>query len=40
MDVKNDSSRANEIVAGVRALFKTTAVKGRWLKSIVLLGKC
>ena len=25
MDVKNDNSRANEIVAGVRALFKTTA---------------
>jgi signal transduction histidine kinase len=24
-DVKNDNSRANEIVAGVRALFKTTA---------------
>ena len=24
-DVKNDSNRANEIVAGVRALFKTTA---------------
>src|SRR4029077_11590175 len=25
MDVKNDNSRANEIVAGVRELFKTTA---------------
>ena len=25
MDVKNDNSRANEIVAGIRALFKTTA---------------
>ncbi|HVI78634.1 MAG TPA: ATP-binding protein [Candidatus Acidoferrum sp.] len=25
MDVKNDNSRANEIVEGVRALFKTTA---------------
>ena len=25
MDVRNDSSRANEIVAGIRALFKTTA---------------
>src|SRR5260370_14969802 len=24
-DVKNDNSRANEIVAGIRALFKTTA---------------